>query len=98
MFLPQKELLERKLAMLQCESGDSDSEDGMKETGMKNMHGNDKLWHRSIWVLGKCDLYSMCKRILDRKIDQKQQNKEFTDFNPPWRRTIMQQCQSFSYV
>lgn len=34
--------------MLHCESGDSDSEDGMKETGMKNMHGNDKLWHYSI--------------------------------------------------
>lgn len=63
LFLPQKELLERKLAMLQCESGDSDSEDGMKEIGMKNTHGNDKFWYRSIWVLGKCDLYSMCKRI-----------------------------------
>uniref|UniRef100_A0A8V0X370 Dynein axonemal heavy chain 5 n=1 Tax=Gallus gallus TaxID=9031 RepID=A0A8V0X370_CHICK len=36
--ISKKELLERKLAMLQCESGDSDSEDGMKETGMKNMH------------------------------------------------------------
>ncbi|OXB65197.1 hypothetical protein ASZ78_004954 [Callipepla squamata] len=36
--ISKKELLERKLAMLQRESGDSDSEDGMKEAGMKKMH------------------------------------------------------------
>lgn len=42
-FVPQKKMLERKVAVLQRESGDSDSDDGMKEIGIKNMHGNDKL-------------------------------------------------------
>lgn len=42
-FFPQKKMLERKVAVLQCESRDSDSDDGMKEIGMRNMHGNDKL-------------------------------------------------------
>lgn len=65
--LPQKKMLERQVAVSQCESTDSDSDDGMKETGKKNIHGNDKLWHRSIWMLGKCDLYGMYYRILHRK-------------------------------
>lgn len=43
LFLPQKKMLERKVAVLRCESRDSDSDDGMKETGKKNIHGNDKL-------------------------------------------------------
>lgn len=60
LFLPQKKMLERKVAVLRCESRDSDSDDGMKETGKKNIHGNDKLWHHSIWMLGNCDLYSTC--------------------------------------
>lgn len=36
-------MLEKKAAVLRCESRDSDSDDGMKETGKKNIHGNDKL-------------------------------------------------------
>ncbi|XP_047906156.2 dynein axonemal heavy chain 5 isoform X2 [Anser cygnoides] len=36
--ISKKKMLERKVAVLQCESGDSDSDDGMKEIGMKNMH------------------------------------------------------------
>lgn len=43
LFLPQKKMLERKVSMLRCESRDSDSDDGMKETGKKNIPGNDKL-------------------------------------------------------
>lgn len=43
LFLPQKKTLERKVSVLRCESRDSDSDDGMKETGKKNIPGNDKL-------------------------------------------------------
>ncbi|XP_051632386.1 dynein axonemal heavy chain 5-like, partial [Manacus candei] len=39
----KKKMLERKVAVLRCESRDSDSDDGMKETGKKHIHGNDKL-------------------------------------------------------
>ncbi|XP_027537399.1 dynein heavy chain 5, axonemal isoform X11 [Neopelma chrysocephalum] len=34
----KKKMLERKVAVLQCESRDSDSDDGMKETGKKTIH------------------------------------------------------------
>lgn len=43
LFLPQKKMLEGKAAVLRCESGDSDSDDGMKVTQKKNVHGNDHL-------------------------------------------------------
>ncbi|NXL61516.1 DYH5 protein, partial [Chordeiles acutipennis] len=36
--ISKKKLLERKVVVLQCESRDSDSDDGMKETGKKNIH------------------------------------------------------------
>nr|XP_009683066.1 PREDICTED: dynein heavy chain 5, axonemal [Struthio camelus australis] len=36
--ISKKKMLERKAAVLQCESGDGDSDDGVKETGVKNIH------------------------------------------------------------
>lgn len=36
----QKKMLERKIAALRRNSRDSDSDDGMRETGTKNAHGN----------------------------------------------------------
>nr|XP_013808177.1 PREDICTED: dynein heavy chain 5, axonemal isoform X2 [Apteryx mantelli mantelli] len=41
--ISKKKMLERKVADLQCESRDSDSDDGVEETGMKNVHGNASL-------------------------------------------------------
>ncbi|KAM9637240.1 dynein axonemal heavy chain 5 [Morphnus guianensis] len=35
--ISKKKMLERKVAVLRCESRDSDSDDGMKETGKKNI-------------------------------------------------------------
>lgn len=43
LFLPQKKMIEKKVALLRCESRDSDSDGGMKESGKKNIHGNYEL-------------------------------------------------------
>ncbi|PKU48615.1 dynein heavy chain axonemal [Limosa lapponica baueri] len=48
--ISEKKMLEKKVAVLRCESRDSDSDDTMKETGKKNIHGN-KLYITQFLVL-----------------------------------------------
>ncbi|KAM8811434.1 dynein axonemal heavy chain 5 [Eudromia elegans] len=38
--ISKKKMLEKRVADLQCESKDSDSDDAVKDTGVKNMHGS----------------------------------------------------------